>query len=110
MSTVSTLARKRSMKRSSSRRSSSIRPTSMPSPRELGKEELQKPSDEKKLIQKEKVETGRVKMGVYQQYAQAATYFWSSVFVIAYMVFAGLQLARSVWLSDWFVQKNFNRF
>uniref|UniRef100_A0A914CDE4 Multidrug resistance-associated protein 1 n=1 Tax=Acrobeloides nanus TaxID=290746 RepID=A0A914CDE4_9BILA len=100
MSTVSTLARKRSMKRSSSRKSS-IRPTSMSPPKELGKEDLQKPSDEKKLIQKEKVETGRVKMGVYQQYAQAATYFWSSIFVFAYVVYAGLQLARSVWLSDW---------
>ncbi|KAK0395659.1 hypothetical protein QR680_001380 [Steinernema hermaphroditum] len=57
--------------------------------------------DENKLIRKETVETGKVKLSVYKQYVQSATYFLSFGFAFFFAVFSGLQLGRSVWLSQW---------
>uniref|UniRef100_A0A914ELG9 Uncharacterized protein n=1 Tax=Acrobeloides nanus TaxID=290746 RepID=A0A914ELG9_9BILA len=54
-----------------------------------------------KLIQKEKVETGRVKMNVYKQYAESATYVRSFIFILMYVIYGGVQMLRNFWLSSW---------
>ncbi|CEF61191.1 ATP-binding cassette sub-family C member 8 [Strongyloides ratti] len=53
------------------------------------------------LINKEHADTGSVKKTVYFKYFKATKYYFAFMFIFGYLIYNGLQLGRSLWLSAW---------
>uniref|UniRef100_A0A0N4ZYB8 Multidrug resistance-associated protein 1 n=1 Tax=Parastrongyloides trichosuri TaxID=131310 RepID=A0A0N4ZYB8_PARTI len=53
------------------------------------------------LMTKEHTDTGSVKKIIYLKYFKATKYYFAFLFAFGYMVYNGLQLGRSLWLSAW---------
>ncbi|EFO19390.1 ABC transporter transmembrane region family protein [Loa loa] len=54
-----------------------------------------------KMIAAEKIEVGRVRFGVYTQYARSATVLTSFLFLFFFTSYGIFQIGRGLWLSEW---------
>ncbi|KAI8598571.1 ATP-binding cassette subfamily C member 2 [Dissophora ornata] len=60
-----------------------------------------KKDDKAELVSEEKMAQGSVSWGVYNSYAKAASYRWSIIVAVVFVLGQAFQIGTNVWLNHW---------